>query len=67
MGLLPKIQSDTDQAKRQAMIDRAFEVHKTEVGHLPLHQQPLSWGVRYNIDLAQRPDNVFYLRYTVVK
>jgi peptide/nickel transport system substrate-binding protein len=65
--LLPKIQSETDQAKRQAMIDRAFKIHQDEVGHIPLHQQPLSWGVRDNIDLSQRPDNVFDLRYAIKK
>ena len=36
------IQAETDQAKRQAMIDEAFKIHKDEVGHIPLHQQPLS-------------------------
>lgn len=67
MGLLPKIQSETDQAKRQAMIDQAFQIHKDEVGHIPLHQQPLSWGVRDTVEVSQRPDNVFDMRYTVVK
>ena len=66
-ALLPKIQSETDQAKRQTMIDRAFQIHKDEVGHIPLHQQPLSWGVRDDVELSQRPDNVFDLRYAVKK
>ncbi len=65
MDLLPKIQSETDQVKRQAMIDRAFQIHKDEVGHIPLHQQPLSWGVRDNVSVSQRPDNVFDLRYAI--
>ncbi len=66
-ALLPKIQSETDQAKRQEMIDRAFKIHKDEVGHIPLHQQPLSWGVGDNVSLSQRPDNVFDLRYVVMQ
>ena len=66
-ALAAKIQSETDQAKRQAMIDEAFKIHKDEVGHIPLHQQPLSWGVSDKVDLVQRPDNVFDLRYVVVK
>ena len=65
--LAAKIQSETDQAKRQAMIDEAFKLHKEEVGHIPLHQQPLSWGVSDKVDVVQRPDNVFDLRYVVVK
>lgn len=65
--LAAKIQSETDQAKRQAMIDEVFTIHKEEVGHIPLHQQPLSWGVSDKVDVLQRPDNQFDLRYTVVK
>jgi peptide/nickel transport system substrate-binding protein len=61
------IQSETNPEKRQAMIDEAFQIHLDEVGHIPLHQQPLSWGVSDKVDLLQRPDNVFDLRYVVVK
>ncbi|MGI9524907.1 MAG: ABC transporter substrate-binding protein [Hyphomicrobiaceae bacterium] len=65
--LTAKIQSETDQVKRQAMIDEAFKIHKEEVGHVPLHQQPLSWGVSDKLEVVQRPDNNFDLRYVVVK
>ena len=61
------IKSETDQAKRQAYITEAFKLHQDEVGHIPLHQQPLSWGVRNNVEVAQRADNVFDLNYVVVK
>ncbi len=64
--LAASIQSETDQAKRQAMIDEAFKIHKDEVGHIPLHQQPLSWGVADNATVVQRPDNVMDLRYVMV-
>ena len=65
--LTAKVQSETDQKKRQAMIEEAFKIHKEEVGHIPLHQQPLSWGVSDKVDVIQRPDNVFDLRSAVVK
>jgi len=65
--LAAKIQSETDQGKRQAMIDEAFQLHHDEVGHIPLHQQPLSWGVSDRVEVVQRPDNVFDLRYATVK
>lgn len=65
--LADKIQSETDQSARNAMIDEAFKIHKDEVGHLPLHQQPLSWGVSDKVDLVQRPDNVMDLRYVTIK
>ena len=61
------IQGEIDQAKRQALIDEAFSIHLDEVGHIPLHQQPLSWGVGDRVSVNQRPDNVFDLRYAVVK
>ncbi len=61
------IQVETDQEKRQKLIDEAFKIHSVEVGHIPLHQQPLSWGVSDNISVAQRRDNVFHLQYVTVK
>ena len=61
------IQVEVDQEKRQALIDEAFRIHSDEVGHIPLHQQPLSWGVSDGATVAQRPDNVFRLRYATVK
>jgi len=65
--LAPAIESETDQAKRAAMIREAFQIHKDEIGHIPLHQQPLSWGVSEKVSVVQRPDNVLDLRYVVVK
>ncbi|MEO0822931.1 MAG: hypothetical protein AAF074_21205 [Pseudomonadota bacterium] len=61
-----QIKSETDQTKRQAMIDEAFQIHADEVGHIPLHQQPLSWGVADSVKVIQRPDNVLDLRYVIV-
>ncbi len=60
------IQGETDQEKRQSMIDEAFQIHADEVGHIPLHQQPLSWGVSDRVSVVQRPDNVLDLRYVSV-
>jgi len=62
-----KVASETNRAKRQALIDEGFKIVQDEYGYLPLHQQPLSWGVGDNIDLVQRADNVFDLRNVVVK
>ncbi|MGI9465248.1 MAG: ABC transporter substrate-binding protein [Aestuariivirgaceae bacterium] len=64
--LTAMIQSETDQAKRQGMINEVWQIHSDEVGHIPLHQQPLSWGVSDKVDVVQRPDNQFDLRYAVV-
>ncbi len=66
-ALSDKIGSETDQAKRQDMIDKAFKIVKDEVGYLPIHQQPLSWGVRDGVSVAQRADNVLDLRNVVIE
>ena len=61
-----KIAGETDVAKRQAMIDEVAKILHDEVGYLPLHQQPLSWGVRDGVSVAQRSDNVLDYRNVVM-
>lgn len=65
--LTSKIASETDQAKRNAMIAEAFKIHADEIGHLPLHQQALAWGMKKNVSLIQRADNFNDLKWTVLK
>ena len=60
------VEKETDQAKRQKMVAEAFSILKEDVGYLPLHQQPLSWGVRDGVTLSQRADNVLDIRYVVI-
>ena len=65
--LTAKIQSETDKPKRDAMIKEAFKLHGDDIGHLPLHQQALAWGVANNVQLAQIADNFMPFRYMSVK
>ncbi len=65
--LTKQIQSETDKTKRDAMIREAFKIHSDDVGHLPLHQQALAWGVANNVSLAQLADNFMPFRYMSVK
>jgi len=65
--LTVKIQGETDQAKRNAMIKEAFDLHSEDIGHLPLHQQALAWAMKKNIDLTQLPDNYMPYRWVTVK
>jgi len=65
--LTRQIASETDPAKRQAMISEAFKIHAEDIGHIPLHQQALTWGMKKNVELVQLPDNFNYLRWVVVK
>ena len=62
-----QIQSETDKAKRDAMIKEAFKLHADDIGHLPLHQQALAWGVASNVQLVQLADNFMPFRYMSVK
>lgn len=61
------IASEIDPAKRAAAIKEAMRLHYDEVGHIPLHNQPLSWGVREGLGVAQRADNVLDLRNVTVR
>ena len=55
--LIAKIQSETDKGKRAAFIAEAFKLHNDDIGHLPLHQQALAWGVGKKVELVQPADN----------
>ena len=48
------------------MIKEAFGIVRAEYGYLPLHQQPMSWGVKDNIKVIQRADDVLDLRDVVL-
>ena len=65
--LINRIQSETDAAKRDAMIVEATKLHTDDVGHLPLHQQALAWGVKKNVTVVQMATNDNPLKWVVVK
>ncbi len=65
--LIGKIQSETDAGKRDAMIAEATKLHEDEIGHLPLHQQSLAWGVKKNVTVVQMATNDNLLKWVVVK
>ncbi|MFH0131948.1 ABC transporter substrate-binding protein [Variovorax sp. EL159] len=65
--LTKKIQSESDKAKRNEMIKEAFKIHADDVGHLPLHQQSLAWGVSKKVELVQLADNFMYFKWMSIK
>ena len=65
--LTQQIASENNIAKRQAMIAEAFKLHAQDIGHLPLHQQPLVWGMKKGVELVQLANNFNYLKWVVVK
>lgn len=64
--MLPGMQSEINPEKRQALLDEAAKILQDEVAYVPMYVQPLLWGVRDNIELTQRPDNFFILRWVTV-
>ena len=64
--LTKSIQSETDKTKRSAMIKEAFEVHAADIGHLPLHQQALAWGLSKKVNLVQMADNYMPFKWMSV-
>jgi len=65
-ALLPEIQSEIDDAERQDMIDEVAGIIREDTVYVPMYVQPLLWGARENIELTQRPDNFFILRWVTV-
>jgi peptide/nickel transport system substrate-binding protein len=65
--LTVQIASETDDAKRNAMVHEAMKLHQDDVGHIPLHQQALAWGMKQSVDVVQLADNLFPLKWVHVK
>lgn len=65
--LTNQIAVEIDPGKRNAMIREAMKLHQDDIGHLPLHQQALAWGMKRNVDTVQLADNFMMLKWTVVK
>ncbi|GAB4394209.1 MAG: ABC transporter substrate-binding protein [Kiloniellaceae bacterium] len=60
------VEVEVDQEKRQKAITEAFKIHMAEVGHIPLHQQAIAWGLRDGVSVVQRPDDSFMLQWVKV-
>jgi peptide/nickel transport system substrate-binding protein len=65
--LTDMILSETDTAKRDAMIAEAYQTMHEDRGYIPLHQQGLAWGKADSVNVVQRADNVFDLRHVTVQ
>jgi peptide/nickel transport system substrate-binding protein len=66
-SLIEKIGVETDQAKRNAMIDESIKMLQHDLPVIPLHQQVIVWATKQNVDVAQLADNQFPYRYVKVK
>ncbi|MEP2782848.1 MAG: ABC transporter substrate-binding protein [Pseudoruegeria sp.] len=64
--LLPMIQQEIEPEKRQKLVDEVVAITQKDVAYIPLYTQPLIWAAKENIDLTQRADNFFMLRWVTV-
>jgi peptide/nickel transport system substrate-binding protein len=64
--LLPLIQQDINPVSRQAMIDEVVDITQKEVAYISLYTEPLIWATKENIDMTQRADNFFMLRWVTI-
>jgi len=62
-AITDKVLVENDPDKRNQLIADAYRIHLDEVGHIPLHQQGLAWGVSDDFELVQRGDNQFMFYY----
>ena len=65
--LVDRIGVETDQASRQTLISEAARLVQADIAAIPLHQQVLVWAAKDKVDLVQRADNYFALRYVRMK
>jgi len=56
-ALIDTIKTETDDAKRTAMIQEALTIHAKEFGTIPLHDQIIPWAMKKNVKVTHRPDN----------
>ncbi|MDO5290535.1 MAG: ABC transporter substrate-binding protein [Pseudomonadota bacterium] len=60
-------QPELDEAKRTAMLQEALHLHQQDVGHIPLFQPNLIWGLRANVSAYQRADNFMFFKWVTVQ
>ena len=65
-ALTTRIQSELNEAQRNAMIKEAFDLHSADVGHIPLHQQMLAWAMKKNVQAYQRADGFMLYKWMTV-
>ncbi|MBD5771349.1 ABC transporter substrate-binding protein [Marinomonas colpomeniae] len=64
--LLPLIQQEINPTNRQNLIDEVVSITQKDAAYIPLYTQPLIWATKENVDMTQRADNFFLLRWVTV-
>lgn len=58
---------ELDEGKRRAMLTEALKIARDEAMFIPLHQQPVAWAMKGNVELPQFPDEYVRLWFAQVK
>ena len=58
---------ELDEPKRRAMMVEAFKIAHDTVAYIPLHEQPVAWAVRQNVEVPQFADEYVRLSFAQVK
>jgi peptide/nickel transport system substrate-binding protein len=66
-ALTAEVLSETNQTKRNQLLDKVWKITIDDIATIPLHQQAVAWGVNDNITVKQRADNVFHWRHVTMK
>ena len=65
-GVIEAAISEGNKAKRDALLARSQQILYDQIYFIPLHQQPLSWGVRSGVHVVQRPDDALLWKYVTI-
>jgi peptide/nickel transport system substrate-binding protein len=57
--LIQAAHKELNKQKRLELLGKAMEIHKQDIGHIPLHHEPVVWAAQKNVKLEQRPDDYF--------
>ena len=53
--------------KRRGLLSEIQRVHREDVGHIPLHEQLVIWGVHDGVEVKLDPRDHVILRFVTVR
>ena len=65
--MLAKLRGESDPAARASLLHDALALVRDDLAYLPLHQPDVVWAARDTVELVQRGDDSFPLRYVRIK
>lgn len=65
-NLIGEVLKEMNGQRRAKLATEAMTLHRNDVGHIPLYQQGLAWGMRQTVDAALQIDNRVNLNFIQV-